>query len=493
LTLRDEFAGSLKRRVIAPSILGYTPYEGAQQSFHVSPAVGRLLLGGNRAGKTVGGATESVWWLCGTHPYQRTPDPPVWGRGVSVDIEQGLKKIMLPELARWLPKSALIGGSWEQSYDKQARVLTLANGSRMDFLTGEMDAEKHAGTSRNFCWIDEETAEHIFNENMLRLVDVQGHWWLTMTPVLGMTWVYRRYYEPYSEGVVTDETRNLAIFSAPTDDNPYLPPGALDTMLAGMSAEEKEARKYGKFMAASGLIYPAFNPALHVINPIDPMGIVHSVVTGMDHGLRNPTAWLWAYVDGEGRIVIFHEYYAAERTITDHAVEVNIYERATGVRPKVTYRIGDPAIAQRNPLNGESVQTEYSRDDLYVGLGNNDVGYGLNRVRRLLETGGLLITRDCTQLIRELHSYRWAQYSSMRIRENKQARDAPEKKNDHCVDALRYLVCSRPEDEFLGSSLDPLHVPQTAAHTVPANENYTEREFLGAAHDEYHPVLGESW
>ena len=361
----------------------------------------------------------------------------------------------------------------------------------MDFLTGEMDAEKHAGTSRHFCWIDEETPEHIFNENMLRLVDVQGHWWLTMTPVMGMTWVYRRYYEPYAEGSPSGEA--VEILQAPTDDNPYLPVGALETMLAGMSSEEKEARRYGKFMAASGLVYPSFNPALHVVDPISPVGIVHSVITGMDHGLRNPTAWIWAYVDGEGKIIVFHEYYAAERTITDHAVEVNVWERATGIRPKVTYRVGDPAIAQRNALNGESVQTEYSRDDVFIGLGNNDVGYGLNRVRRLFETGGLLITRDCPQLIRELHSYRWSSFSSMRAREAKQARDAPEKRNDHCVDALRYLVCSRPENEFAGSNYDPVFRPVTPAHTVPADSAYSEKVFLGDPHDEYHPVLGDDW
>ena len=409
-----------------------------------------------------------------------------------MDIEQGLKKIMLPELSRWIPKSSLVAGSWEDSYDKQSRVLTLSNGSRMDFLTGEMDAEKHAGTSRNFCWIDEETPEHIFNENMLRLVDVVGHWWLTMTPVLGMTWVYRRYYEPYAEGVVTDETQNLAVFQAPTDDNPYLPEGALETMLAGMSSEEKEARRYGKFMAASGLIYPAFNPALHVIDPIDPVDIVHPVVTGMDHGLRNPTAWLWAYVDGEGRIVVFHEYYAAERTITQHSVEINIYERAYGIRPRISYRVGDPAIKQRNALDGESVLSEYSRDDIFIGLGNNDVGYGLNRVRRLFETGGLLITRDCPHLIRELHSYRWAQFSSMKAREAKQARDMPDKRNDHCVDALRYLVCSRPEGEFMGTSNDAFHRPVTPSHTVPREEDYTVREFI-RDDEQYHPVLGDDW
>lgn len=490
MTLRDEFLGSLRRRVDRPSLLGYEPYD-IQERFHSDDSVGRLLLGGNRAGKTVSGATEACFWLTGHHPYRQVPEPPVFGRGVSVDIEQGLKKIMLPELDRWLPRSVLIGGSWEQSYDKQSRVLTLANGSKMDFLTGEMDTEKHAGTSRNFCWIDEECPESIFNENMLRLVDVKGNWWMTMTPVLGMTWVFRRYYEPWVEGVVTDDTRNFEVFSAPSEDNPFLPPGALDTMLAGMSSEEREARKYGKFVAASGLIYPSFNPAVHVINSMDPAGVTQQVITGMDHGLRNPTAWLWAYVDNEGRIIVFHEYYEPERTITEHASEINFWERSRNIQFKIHYRVGDPAIAQRNASNGESVQSEYSRDDVFIGLGNNDVPYGLNRVRRLLDTRGLLITNDCSHLIRELHTYRWSTFASMKAREAKQPREMPEKKNDHAVDALRYLVCSRPENEWSGGD-SPVLIPRTPSHTVPVPD-YSEREFLGNNDDRFHPVLGDDW
>lgn len=489
-SFREEFAGNLKRRLVKPSLLGYTPYE-VQERFHSDTSVGRLLLGGNRAGKTVSGATEACFWLTGNHPYRRIPEPPVFGRGVSVDIEQGLKKIMLPELDRWLPRSALTGGSWEQSYDKQSRVLTLENGSKMDFLTGEMDTEKHAGTSRNFCWIDEEPPESIFNENMLRLVDVQGNWWLTMTPVLGMTWVHRRIYEPFVEGRLSDY--DAAVFQAPSEDNPFLPAGALDTMLAGMSSEEREARKYGKFVAASGLVYPSFNPALHVIDRIEPSGVVHQIITGMDHGLRNPTAWLWAYVDNEGRIIVFHEYYEAERTITEHASEINFWERTRGIQFKVGYRVGDPSIAQRNAVNGESVQSEYSRDDVFIGLGNNDVPYGLNRVRRLLDTRGLLITNDCTHLIRELHTYRWSQFASMKAREAKQPKEAPEKRNDHAVDALRYLVCSRPENEWIGGTDIPHSQPRTPAHTVPRDTAYTERDFLGDDNDKFHPVLGDDW
>jgi hypothetical protein len=80
----------------------------------------------------------------------------------------------------------------------------------------------------------------------------------------------------------------------------------------------------------------------------------------------------------------------------------------------------------------------------------------------------------------------------MKAREAKQPREIPEKKNDHAVDALRYLVCSRPENEWGGSDV-PHTGPRTAAHTVPRDDDYTEREFLGSADDRFHPVLGDDW
>src|SRR5882672_8865092 len=120
--LLSELRAKLREVAKRPNIYGYRPYPGVQENFHKNLKRGRLLLGGNRVGKTVSGAAESVWYLTGTHPYRETPEPPVYGRGTAVDIEQGLNKIMLPEIQRWLPTKYLIDGSWEKSYDRQGRT-----------------------------------------------------------------------------------------------------------------------------------------------------------------------------------------------------------------------------------------------------------------------------------------------------------------------------------------------------------------------------------
>ena len=101
-------------------------------------------------------------------------------------------------------------------------------------------------------------------------------------------------------------------------------------------------------------------------------------------------------------------------------------------------------------------------------LGNNDVDAGINRVASLMagENPRLFIDPSCKNLIREIKSYRWDEWANRKQNTKKQLKAAPKKKDDHAVDALRYLVMSRPyfdtgngpvfqkpEQEYYGSTL----------------------------------------
>src|SRR6187402_1282362 len=187
---------SLRNTAINPGLFAYKPHP-SQEKFHRSTANEKLYIGGNRSGKTVGGVTEDIQWLTGNHKYRiDLPEPPIRGRMVAVDIEDGIKKIALPEVMRWTPPSSLKNGSFEDSYDRQSRTLTLMNGSFLEFMSYEQDVAKFAGTSRHFTHFDEEPPEDIFNECLMRLVDTDGSYWITMTPLIELTWVVDRIYEP---------------------------------------------------------------------------------------------------------------------------------------------------------------------------------------------------------------------------------------------------------------------------------------------------------
>ena len=63
------FREGLTKAVSRPTVHGYRPHD-KQVQFHSSTAKGRLYIGGNRSGKTVGGIVEDVFRMRGVHPYQ---------------------------------------------------------------------------------------------------------------------------------------------------------------------------------------------------------------------------------------------------------------------------------------------------------------------------------------------------------------------------------------------------------------------------------------
>jgi len=163
----------IRNQVLRPNAYGYQPHI-KQAEFHQSDARKKLFIGGNRSGKTVGGAMEMVWWLTGKHPYIETPPLPIRARAISVDYVNGVEKIIKPEVARWMPANELLGGSWEKAYSKEMRILTLANGSTLEFMSYESDVDKFAGTSRHCCWFDEEPPREIYIECLQRLLDTHA-------------------------------------------------------------------------------------------------------------------------------------------------------------------------------------------------------------------------------------------------------------------------------------------------------------------------------
>jgi hypothetical protein len=73
--------------------------------------------------------------------------------------------------------------------------------------------------------------------------------------------------------------------------------------------------------------------------------------------------------------------------------------------------------------------------------GQNAVGAGINRVKERLDAGKLKVTANCGGLLGEFKRYRWVQDTG---RGENEAREAPVKKDDHRLDALRYAVMQRP-------------------------------------------------
>ena len=437
----------LRETAQSPGIISYRPHN-SQLKFHTSEHKEKLYIGGNRSGKTVATVTEAVMRLIGEHPYREIPDPPIRGRGVAVDIEDGIKKIILPELAKWVPRKYLINDSWEDSYDKQSRTLSLNNRSFLELMSYEQDVEKFAGTSRHFTFFDEEPPEDIFNECLMRLVDTDGDYWISMTPLIEMTWIKSRIYDPWAKG---DDS--IYVLEVNTEENPHISVQALDRITRGLSEEEQEARRSGKFITHTGLVYgTSFSPKDYT----DGGNVIHDIVDHhfyeytrnwshfacMDHGYANPAVFLFGCFDSDGRIIIYDELYETRKIVKEMAQLYLQRIEMLGVRP--VYCVGDPSIRNTNAITRTSIQTEYMEHGIPIALGHNDVRAGIARVQNRFKENLLFVTRRCEETLKEIANYRWGRFASSKIEARSNKKETPLKKNDHCMDALRYGIMSRP-------------------------------------------------
>lgn len=457
LDLTQMLAEGLKNHARKPNIHGYQP-STKQKLFHQMENHGRLYIGGNRSGKSYGSVAEDVWWLTGTHPYIDVPEGPIRGRVVCVDFTYGLEQIILPLFKILLPASELIDGSWESSYSKSLRTLTLKNGSTVEFMSYEQDTEKFAGTSRHFVHYDEEPPLHIFNECNARLVDTNGRYWISMTPVEGLTWTHEKIYEPGKEG-----DSNIGIVEADMLDNPHITAEAAELYLSGLDDDERAAREHGTYVQLGGLVYKQFHIDRHVIEPfIPPKDWLW--YCSLDHGYNNPTAVLWHAVSPLNYVVTFDEWYYNEKTLDEVAKAIHAKNTAHGKVPD--YYCADPAISQRSAHNGTSIQTEYAIRGLYFALGNNDVLVGVAKVQNYLKTNAQTglphyqITENCTNYINEMKKLRWKTFASKKMKFENNPHEQIHKNNDHACDSARYFFTFLPD-------LAPAMVHDEFARTHP--------------------------
>jgi phage terminase large subunit-like protein len=443
--LIKQLSEGLRERADAVGIRGYVPM-ATQKEFHDCTTQGRLFSGGNRAGKTVGGCAESVMWLTGEHPiHSKAFPPPVRGRICAVDFDRGVEMVIVPQLKTWLDPKFLINGKWSDSYHKATRVLTLNNGSTCELMSYDQDTDKFAGTSRHFVHFDEEPPKAIFSECLARLIDTNGKWWMTMTPLIDFSWTAEDLYEPIKDGKIPF----ITLFESPTADNTHIEADAIEKLTFLMDDDERDARTTGSGYNESTLIFPELKN--NIIAPLEmEQGRFKDMIgweyfTTFDHGLRNPTAILFMAVGPNDQIVVFDEYYETEKLVRQSAQDY-LY-KLKSLRIEVKYMVGDPSTQNRDKTNGVSVRQEYGEHGVWYMLGNNDVKAGLLRVKSAFEDGRLKITENCVNTIREARTYKWKKPISAKVQSRTALLEEPVKRNDHAMDALRYGIMSLPETE----------------------------------------------
>jgi phage terminase large subunit len=148
------------------------------------------------------------------------------------------------------------------------------------------------------------------------------------------------------------------------------------------------------------------------------------VISGLDVGFKDPTAFLVVMFDGE-KFYVVEEYYEAEKTTEQHAEVIGeIMERRL-----VDYCFIDSAAQQTR----FDLAQNY---DITTTNAKKSVNDGIAHVSSLVENNRLIIDQRCLETLRSMDQYRWDPNPNL-IRE-KPLHDS----SSHMADALRYALYS---------------------------------------------------
>lgn len=181
---------------------------------------------------------------------------------------------------------------------------------------------------------------------------------------------------------------------------------------------------YGEWSAADNIVYgDTFNPKYHIISRAELAGAQYKYFKiGIDFGMENPTVALLCGVMPGGEHIVLDELYMPHAKNLDTIIQkiIALYQSAPG---KVVGVYIDPsaAVLSKGLTSGGLWN---------IRKANNDVIDGIQSVNTMLSTDKLFICEDCTNTINEFYTYSYS----------KKDNEIVEKVNDHCMDALRYLI-----------------------------------------------------
>lgn len=248
-----------------------------------------------------------------------------------------------------------------------------------------------------------------------------GLLFVTFTPLKGLSEVVLQFLPGGKLEGQPSETKYVVMAS--WSDAPHLSEEAKKELWDSIPPYQRDARSKGTPALGSGAIYPIAESDI-VVEPFPipanwPRGF--GLDTDMGAGF---TACVWGALNREnGTVYIYDEY---KRSRAELAVHIDAIKARGDWIPGV----GDAAALIVTQHDAEQIINLYRQAGLNIQLPDKSVEAGLQRTWELLSQGKLKIFSSCAQLLQEYRVYR------------RDEKGRIVKRDDHCLDALRYLVMS---------------------------------------------------
>ena len=436
-----------------------------QREAHVNPSRYKLYGGAMGGGKT--------WWLCAEAVRLSLMFPGNRGyfcRNQIVDFKRStlvtFTKVCPPEFIK--------------NHYRDDRVIEFFNGSEILYggLGGDEDLERIKSTEFGWFGIDEATES--VEEHFLMLCS-RLRWQLPDGKFPKFFGLLASNPEPgwVKERFVDARLEDHAFIQALPKDNPKNPAN-YEEQLRSIYPDEW-VRRYveGSWDVFEGQIYKEFSREKHVYRGVD-IGTWWTRFRAIDHGYTNPTACIWAAIDQDGTMWIYDEHYERYLTIQENARLIKArHPKFKGVT------LIDPSCFANTQHKGEgkicSVSDEYRSCGIPVISPYSKDGYveeavGINIVKRYLKEDRLRIHESCVNLVKEILKYRWRDLKLSDARD-KNAPEIPVDKDNHLLDALRYLAVWKPPGS--AAPKDPRRTDTLHAAIEAHRKKSGQMEFIG--------------
>lgn len=419
-------------RASGPKLLLYRPLPAARE-FHRSQARYRWFFGGNRSGKS---EANTGFDLCafalGFHLHRQTPrHATIWAVAPTWDMVGAI--VWREKVRAYLPAGQIRSIAWHNKGRDIPATLTLVNGVTIECKAFEQGRVAFQGRDIAAIYCDEQCehdSEAIWQEMQMRLLDSGGFLTWSATPLIAQPWLEARANDPGPEE---------AVFYADLNDNRlsrggYIADERIDALIAEWPQEVQETRIRGHFAAFMGTVYKSFRRDVHVRDIELPADAEH--YRAIDLGFNCPFVCLWGARYGPDRLWhIYAEHYQARESLAWHAERIG---RLSGSRRYIA-TWADHDAQDVHELGLQGLATLPAKKDVRLGI-------ELVQAKLKVQANGrpsVTIAPSCVHTIREMIAYRWKEGT-----ETRDPRDEPEKQNDHCPDALRYMLYSVEGDSY---------------------------------------------
>lgn len=435
-----------------------------------------LLLGGNRSGKTSGGAYLCAVLATGLYPDWwegiRFEGPvEIWACGkTGQSTRDTVQHALMGNVGNFgtglLPQSTLgktvrLPGT-PNALDTVEVLHTSGKWSTIGFKSYKQEAPSFYGTKKHLVWLDEPCPEDIYNECLIRTAvlgdnadgtKVQGRLVHTITPKEGLTRLLADFLANCDLLAGTERVHNIdkavammrmeeqgagirlseepkvkvqshrAAIAIGWDDIPWMSEQAKKEILDSTPPHLRDTVSQGIPSIGDGAIYPVPLADL-LLKPSEVFQIPphYKKVYGMDVGWNRTAAVFGAQDPDSGVLYIYAEHYAEHQIPEVHAARIK------GIAGDWMVGAIDPASKVKSQVDGKDLLTIYRRQGLRLTEADNSVESGIMKVTSLMLQGKLkLFPHTTSHLQNEYLIYR---------------RDDGRvvKQDDHAMDALRYLV-----------------------------------------------------